>query len=165
MTFKMPVTIVTNSVAMKTVLLTLKWEKNHPAKPGGLSKSPYGRTQWVRYLYYKLEMNVVEVVVRYKLEMNVVEVWPFVRRYLSDSLLLHKTRQWAQSFSMVTNSVAMASVLLTLKGAKGTIRRSRVGYQKSLLEAHPTGALVKSKREKTFFELKMFFICRSSVVV
>eukprot|EP00116_Pleurobrachia_bachei_P005749 sb/3466011/ len=37
----------------------------------------------------------------------------------------------------------MATVLLTLKGPKRTSRRSRVGCQNPLLEAHPVGALVK----------------------
>eukprot|EP00116_Pleurobrachia_bachei_P015874 sb/3476136/ len=76
--------------------------------------------------------------------------WPFVRRYLSDRLLLHKTRYGHKAVIhtfgtsvpiviIVTNSVAMATVLLTLKAARRTIRRSRVGYQKALTSGAPSG--------------------------
>jgi len=41
--------------------------------------------------------------------------------------------------TIVTNSVAMATVLLTLKGAKRTTRRSRVGYQEALTWGAPNG--------------------------
>jgi hypothetical protein len=40
---------------------------------------------------------------------------------------------------MVTDTVAMATVLLTLKGAKGATRRSRVGCQKALTRGAPNG--------------------------
>eukprot|EP00116_Pleurobrachia_bachei_P014792 sb/3475054/ len=69
------------------------------------------------YLYYKLEMNVVEV------------VRSAVSKRPTDPSL---NTSCDQSFPIVTNSVAMATVLLTLKGAKRTARRSRVGYRKAV---------------------------------
>eukprot|EP00116_Pleurobrachia_bachei_P013967 sb/3474229/ len=49
MTFKMPVTIVTNSVAMSTVLFEMG-ERNHPEPPNGCAS-----------LYYNLKINVEAV--------------------------------------------------------------------------------------------------------
>eukprot|EP00116_Pleurobrachia_bachei_P012139 sb/3472401/ len=81
---------------MATVLLTYeRGKKNHPAKPGGLSRSPYFGA--------------------------------------------HPMGALVDNFSMVTDTVAMATVLLTLKGAKGATRQSRVGCQKALTRGAPDG--------------------------